>query len=73
MSLKFVPHFLQKVAFFFEKVVRRKNIQNLISHKEGNIHSRRQIHHFPFKRGSAPKKSFAIFSENTASFEKAAK
>ncbi len=67
----FFPIFSKNIAFF-KKTVRWKNIQNLIFHKKGNIHFRRQTPPSLQKRLGLQKRIFAIFSENTA-FEKAAK
>ncbi len=67
----FFPIF-SEIAAFFEKIVRWKNIQNLIYHKKGYTHFRRQSPASLQKR-HAPKQFFAILSENTAFFETTAK
>ncbi len=64
----FSPIFFKNVAFL-GKIVKWKNIQNLISNKKGYIYLP-----LPFKRDMGSKNySVAIFSENTAFFEKTAK
>ncbi len=68
----FSPTFSKNVGFF-ENIVRWKNIQNLIPHKKGYIHFRRQTPFSLRKRLVHQKQFFAVFSENTASFEKTAK
>ncbi len=68
---KFFLPFSRKMLIFFEKIVRLKNIQNLISHKKGYIDFRRQTRPF-LQKGLVPHKiSFSLsFSENTTFFEK---
>ncbi len=58
---------------FLKKLLVEKNIQTLISHKKDYIHFRRQTYSSLQKRLGPPKRFFAIFSENTAFFEKTAK
>ncbi len=65
----FLAIFLGNVAFF-EKIVIWKNIRNLISHKKGYIHLRRQTSFSPQERLGPQKRFFAVFSESTAFFEK---
>ncbi len=61
------------MLLFFEKIVGWNNIQNLISHKKGYIHFRRQTLTSLQKRRGPQKWFFVIFSENTAFFEKTVK
>ncbi len=63
--------FSKNVAFF-EKIVRWKNIQNLIPHKISDIHFRRQTPPSLQKRLRSQKRFFTVFSENTDFFEKTA-
>ncbi len=63
--LIFFVTFWENIAFF-EKIVRRKNIQNLISHKKGYIHFPRQTLPSHQNKPGPQKLFFAVFSENTA-------
>ncbi len=68
----FFPYFLQE-CWFFENIVKLKNIQYLIFHKKGYIHFRRRTLPSLQKRLGPQKQFFVVFSENTAFFEKTAK
>ncbi len=59
----FFPIFSKNIALF-EKIVKWKNIQNLISHEKVYIHFRRQTPPPLQKRLGPQKPFFAVFSEN---------
>ncbi len=59
-SHKIFFHIFSENVAFIEKIIRWKNIQNFISHKEGYIHFRRQTL-LPL-RDLAPRKRFLLFS-----------
>ncbi len=60
-------HIFSKNVAFFEKIVERKNIRNLISHKKGCIHFRCQKPS-PFKRDSDSRIGFLPFSQKITVF-----
>ncbi len=65
----FFASFSENVVFF-EKIVKWKNIQNLISHKKGYIHFHHQTPP-PFQKRLSPQIGLSsIFSENTAFLKK---
>ncbi len=67
---KILPPIFSKNVAFFEKIVRWKNIQNLISHKKGTINFCCQTPPPLQKRLSRQKRFFTILSENTSFLKK---
>ncbi len=62
--------FSPKMLLFSKKLLKWKNIENLISHKRGFNHFRRQMSHSPQKRLRPQKRFFTVFLEKYSFFWK---